>query len=171
MTTEYGVSYINKPKATQTALPSKYPQGYFKDKPCRECGKVFSPKAPSELYCSDKYKDIAITSRYLENNYGINYHDYKRMQEGQQYKCAICGSEGFVMDTSRHNLKLVVDHDHATGVVRGLLCHNCNRGLGLFHDSTADLKAAISYLERATTIPKGSTPKQVEAVGAVEGQS
>lgn len=44
MTTEYGVSYINKPKAEQTALPSKYPQGYFKDKPCRECGKVFSLK-------------------------------------------------------------------------------------------------------------------------------
>lgn len=51
------MSNCNKTKAEQTADPSKYPQGYFKPKPCRCCKKVFTPKAPSELYCSDTCKD------------------------------------------------------------------------------------------------------------------
>ena len=54
---------------------------------------------------------------------------------------------------------LVVDHDHKTGKVRGLLCHNCNRALGLLKDSTEYLENCISYLKRVTTIPKGSTLK------------
>lgn len=164
MTTLYAVSKINKNKDQQTATPDKYPQGYFKDKPCRRCGKVFSPKAPSELYCSDKCKDEAITSRYLEREYGISVDDYNNLLEKQNHRCAICGGEGFLMDKTKHKIKLVVDHDHKTGAVRGLLCHNCNRALGLFHDSERDLLSAIDYLKRATTIPQGSTPKQVEKV-------
>ena len=58
-----------------------------------------------------------------------------------------------------HKMKLVVDHCHATGTVRGLLCHNCNRALGLLHDNTEVLLNAIKYLEGATTIPQGSTLK------------
>jgi len=58
-----------------------------------------------------------------------------------------------------HTSKLVVDHDHKTGDIRGMLCHNCNRALGLFKDSVVNLKSAIEYLEGATTIPKGSTLK------------
>lgn len=50
------MSNCNKTKAEQTADPSKYPQGYFKPKPCKCCKKVFTPKAPSELYCSDTCK-------------------------------------------------------------------------------------------------------------------
>lgn len=164
MTTLYAVSKVNKNKDQQTATPDKYPQGYFKDKPCRRCGKVFTPKAPSELYCSDKCKDEAISSRYLEREYGITIDEYNKLLEKQNYRCAICGGEGFLMDSSRHKIKLVVDHDHNTGVVRGLLCHNCNRALGLFHDNEKDLLSAIDYLKRATTIPQGSTPKQVEKV-------
>lgn len=64
---------------------------------------------------------------------------------------------------NHHKSKLVVDHCHDTGIVRGLLCHNCNRALGLFKDKIEVLKNAIKYLEGATTIPSGSTPKRVEA--------
>lgn len=135
----------NKSKAEQTGNPDKYPQGRFKAKPCRECSTEFSPKAPSELYCSDDCKDLASTSAYLKRTYGIDAAEYGRMHDEQEGLCAICGSEGFAMKDS-HKLKLVVDHCHGTGRVRGLLCHNCNRALGLFKDNTESLTKAINYL-------------------------
>lgn len=58
------------------------------------------------------------------------------MQEAQQYTCAICQRER----------KLVVDHDHSNGTVRGLLCDGCNRGLGYFGDDTTRLRMAIDYV-------------------------
>ncbi len=54
-------------------------------------------------------------------------------------RCAIC--------RSRHNL--VVDHDHYTGLIRGVLCNTCNSGLGMFHDSPRKLRRAIRYLQAA----------------------
>lgn len=54
--------------------------------------------------------------------------------------CAICSSE---RGTHNHSL----DHDHATGKLRGILCHNCNVGLGHFKDDTALMHKAIAYLE------------------------
>jgi hypothetical protein len=42
---------------------------------------------------------------------------------------------------------LAIDHDHKSGVVRGLLCNNCNRGLGRLKDSVALLNAAVRYLK------------------------
>jgi hypothetical protein len=50
--------------------------------------------------------------------------------------CEICGSEE----------KLVVDHDHNSGLVRGMLCNHCNRGLGHFRDDVARLEKAKQYL-------------------------
>lgn len=159
-------TYRNKKKAEQTGNPSKYPQGYFKKKKCRHCGNDFLPKAPSELYCSDFCKDYAETERYYKREYHISLDDYLNMAEKQNYVCAICGKPNFPMGV-KHTGCLVVDHDHTSGEVRGLLCHNCNRALGLLQENALTVYKAYTYLQSVTTIPKGSTPKQVEAVDKV----
>jgi len=78
--------------------------------------------------------------------YGIDKKTYEQMHENQEGKCKICQGDGFVM-AECHTVKLVVDHCHTTGEVRGLLCHNCNRALGLFQDSEESLIRAQAYLK------------------------
>lgn len=69
--------------------------------------------------------------------YGLTLEDLGRMRSEQEGCCACCGDEA---------QKLVVDHDHATGVVRALLCEPCNKGIGHFKDDPSRLLAAIRYL-------------------------
>lgn len=84
------------------------------------------------------------------------------MLKAQGDGCAICGVRRFF---GRH---LSIDHDHATGIVRGLLCGNCNSGLGSFHDDVARLKAAIWYLEHPPAVAALSGALSVgEAADAV----
>lgn len=135
----------NKPQSEMTANPTKYPQKYFKEKECKWCKKLFKPQAPSHLYCSQDCKDSAWSDGYLKRNYDTSQIEYQRLEKEQGGKCKICGGDGFLM-REHHFKRLVVDHDHKTGRVRGLLCHNCNRGLGLFKDSPDFLKNAIEYL-------------------------
>lgn len=136
----------NKSKSEQTASADKYPQKYFKDKPCKWCSAAFTPTAPSELYCSDICKNTGLQDAYFKRVYGIGVLQYEKMLNEQSNVCKICSSEGFIMNKDRHKMKLVVDHCHSTGKVRGLLCHNCNRALGLFKDSKISLTKAIDYL-------------------------
>jgi hypothetical protein len=76
--------------------------------------------------------------------YGITIADYDDMFKAQDGKCAICGtSKPHTRSDVRH---FSIDHDHDTGQVRGLLCDQCNRGLGLLHDDIERLKSAIQYL-------------------------
>ena len=152
----------NKPAAEHTASPDKYPQGRFNPKPCRWCSTEFKPKAPSHLYCGDLCARTAITDAYLRRNYDIGVAEYSAMLAAQDNKCALCFGPGFLM-TPKHEIFLVVDHCHTTGKVRGLLCHNCNRALGLLKDDTQVMQRAIDYLEGATTIPQGSRAKRSEA--------
>ena len=135
-----------------TANPNKYPQKNFKDKPCRWCAKVFSPIAPSHLFCSDYCKDRSYANGYYHSAYGLTIDEIEELIEQQNHLCAICNEEGFKMHQGVWT-KLCIDHDHITGKVRGALCHNCNRALGLFKDDKQRLLSAISYLEGATTIP------------------
>lgn len=70
---------------------------------------------------------------------------YDVLLKKQGGKCAICGvhEESYI---EAHGKKFAIDHDHETGVIRGLLCCKCNRGLGYFKDSIESLKNAIAYL-------------------------
>lgn len=72
--------------------------------------------------------------------YGLTEEDYDRLVASQDGACAICRRE------PPEGTNLAVDHSHADGRVRGLLCGPCNVGLGMFRDDPALLRAAIDYL-------------------------
>jgi hypothetical protein len=78
-------------------------------------------------------------------HYGITPEQYDAMLVEQKGCCAICRSSEWGGKSGVPH----VDHDHATGAVRGLLCAGCNHGLGHFADDPARLRAAIRYVEAA----------------------
>lgn len=86
----------------------------------------------------------------LQRRFGISLDEYIKMAIAQHNKCAICGDEEKEVRNGTPK-NLAVDHDHATGKVRGLLCTACNQGIGKFKDDPQILKNAISYLERYST--------------------
>jgi nitrate/TMAO reductase-like tetraheme cytochrome c subunit len=79
---------------------------------------------------------------HLKRDFGLSLDEHEQMRKNQNYQCAICG-----IPESEFDRKLSVDHNHVTGKLRGLLCVNCNKGMGHFHDDIELLKKAISYLE------------------------
>lgn len=123
---------------------TKYPNGYFKDKGCKTCGSTFTPQNPCQLYCS---KDCRGKNAYYRRNYGIDDSELAEMKKQQNNRCYLCDSEGFIIGKKNHIEKLAVDHDHTTGKVRKLLCHNCNRALGLFKDRPELMRKAAAYVE------------------------
>lgn len=79
----------------------------------------------------------------LKRMYGISADEYDKMLDAQMGKCAICGAD----QKKNRGHTLAVDHCHKSGMVRGLLCHICNRGIGLLQDSPALLEKAAKYLK------------------------
>jgi hypothetical protein len=79
----------------------------------------------------------------LKYLYGLSEGDFFALLEKQGDACAICGSAEW---PGKHRVPHV-DHCHETGKVRGLLCSNCNHGLGKFRDDPDRLRAAARYLE------------------------
>lgn len=105
-----------------------------------EAKKKWSTKNPDQAYTS-------MRKRNLKSRYGISLTEYKKMFEAQGCKCAICGTTENNTTGDRKDWNFAVDHDHQTGKVRGLLCNNCNRALGLFQDNAQLLAEAKKYLE------------------------
>jgi len=136
----------NKPKALQTKNAKIYPQGYFKDKPCKWCQNIFTPYAPSEHYCSDTCKDAGKRNSDLINKYGITLKQYEYLWKAQKGLCAICGKDGNHRTAYNKSVPLVIDHDHSTHTVRGLLCHTCNTAIGQLNDDPVLLQKAIEYI-------------------------
>jgi len=76
--------------------------------------------------------------------YGMTLEEFDQMLVEQDNRCKICRK---TFDPEVYALKPHVDHCHAGGNVRGVLCFSCNVGLGKFYDNIDFLKAAITYLE------------------------
>lgn len=85
----------------------------------------------------------AETNRSLRYHYDITVDKYKQVAAMQNDVCLICGEKSVTARIGR----LVVDHCHGSGVLRGLLCHRCNCGLGYFKDDVGLVARALKYLE------------------------
>lgn len=111
---------------------------------CKECNNKRSKeyRIDNPEKCKRTYRNSVLKKRY-----GLTPEDLERMLRDQGNKCAICGKEIFLFGSSK-KLTAHVDHDHKTGKVRGLLCQECNIGLGKFMDNTDYLLSAISYLKK-----------------------
>lgn len=101
----------------------------------------------------------------IERTYGLSGDDYDALLALQGGRCAVCR----VKPKSK---RLVVDHDHKTGAVRGLLCARCNHeGLGSMHDSLALVTAMWHYMNTPPTsgawLPPESAPLLEPVGGAV----
>ena len=84
---------------------------------------------------------------------GITRSDFLKLFELQKERCAICGKKLKLQrarrtDSRREAANPYIDHNHKTGKIRGLLCHGCNTGLGMFGESIESLRSAIAYLAR-----------------------
>ena len=85
----------------------------------------------------------------LKYNYGLTLEEYNVILKKQNYKCAICECNEYEnrWTNKNNNLPFVVDHCHTTGIIRGLLCDNCNLMVGHAKNNIETLKKAINYLE------------------------
>ena len=112
---------------------------------CKECDnfakKTWSKNNPEKAYS-------AMRQNNLKTKYKVDLNWYENQFKEQDFKCAICETTENTVVGSKNALNFAVDHDHETGKVRGLLCNQCNRALGMFKDSQDILKKAVSYLKK-----------------------
>jgi hypothetical protein len=101
-------------------------------KPYRYCAK-HSAEGPQR-------ERAQIVRRRRERKLGVTHDHFLAMLNAQGGLCAICGN-------GNGDRQLSIDHNHATGAIRGLLCDRCNPMLGYARDDVAVLQAAIAYLE------------------------
>ena len=106
---------------------------------CKNPGCDLEVKAKGTRQCSPCSQN--------KKRYGIDNPTRQRMLRDQDYKCKICKTEIYFEDRfSGRSHSAVIDHCHTTNKVRGILCCQCNHGLGKFYDDPIRLARAISYL-------------------------
>ena len=101
---------------------------------CKKCGRLLPDKAFSSKQSICKH---CRRIKRLYQRYGLTENDYKKLWHDQKGRCALCGTE-------TKDEYLDVDHDHSTGLVRGLLCRKCN----LWLDDNKITKEKLERLEQ-----------------------
>lgn len=129
---------------------AKLASGAFgRQKRCRMCQRKMVRTTPS------RKKTQSCRQYHLRTTYGMTVEEYDAMFAAQGGVCAICKTYPKQSKSGR-NRNLSVDHCHATGKIRGLLCYHCNHILGNALENIERLRAAISYLEKYSDAPPPS---------------
>ena len=127
----------------------EYNKKYYKD------NKEAMSAQMKEWYADNKEAKNAYSKKYQADNrevirdkmykkkYGITLVEYNAMWAEQEGYCLICNEH----EDEVKGYGLVVDHNHETNEVRGLLCGSCNAAIGLLKDSPLILESAVAYLE------------------------
>jgi len=126
---------------------------------CVECSKencrdwYANNKEHARRYHASADRRARCKTTHLLRTYGLSYEDYEALVTKQKGRCAICRKKCVSMSAYRglrgaDGSSFRVDHCHKTGRVRGLLCVECNIGLGKFKDDAGLLKKAYEYLEK-----------------------
>jgi len=118
------------------------------------------------LEWSNKHRErrtLQAKRSHLSKTFGMTLEDFQALLRKQKNKCKICGKEfKKVTDkTKRTKYTPYLDHCHESAKVRGVLCFNCNTGLGHFRDNTKLLNNAIRYLKEYLD-DKSINPKSLE---------
>jgi hypothetical protein len=111
---------------------------YTKLSPAQRKARRSKYKAYRRAYNADPEKKRLKRNRQMIRTYNMTVEDYEAMVESQKGVCLIC----------HRDRKLVIDHCHESGEVRGLLCGACNLMLGLLRDDPQILRRALRYLEK-----------------------
>lgn len=113
--------------------------------PRRPCG---FPDCDRPMYYGGYCQKHIMRSRKAQGH-GLTTERYIEMLQSQNFVCAICEEpETTKSSDSGEARELAIDHCHETGIVRGLLCGFCNRGIGLLKDNPARIRKAADYIER-----------------------
>jgi hypothetical protein len=124
---------------------------------CKTCRSIFNKEVEHNQVAKTQSKEWRKThpkeikafkyQKYWPNlTYEQSLLEYDKLMLRQNNLCAICGKPETVRHQQGTLRNLAIDHCHATGKVRGLLCSRCNLGLGMFKDEVALLEKTIDYL-------------------------
>ncbi len=113
---------------------------------CKECCKEKAAESYRKRHDSGEERERGWKRKGIV---GVTWDDFVEMYAEQNGKCAICFQGVNLKGRGRAKANIAhLDHDHKTGTARGLLCQNCNTGIGFLQDDTDVLRSAIEYLER-----------------------
>ena len=119
----------------------------LKQPKCKDCAMI-ETTSWKESQSPERLKDL-----YYKRQYGLSLHNFNKMFAAQNGQCILCKKDLDLEGISGD--RAVVDHCHTTGKVRGILCNECNRGLGYFKDNINTFKNAIKYLSEDDLTSEG----------------
>jgi hypothetical protein len=122
---------------------------------CEECGAEFTPKQSTQRFCCLKCQRDAGNRRNREaqrdwhyrDKYGLSVAEVEALYADQDGRCGCC-DRAVSLRTRRGPERACVDHCHATGKVRGILCWDCNVAIGKLGDTYNGVERALRYLSR-----------------------